>query len=64
ATNTAVDDQLHTAKPAEDISPATDTATGEMKLARVGGKTFRVPTAWTRAHTRQWCRAHPDAALD
>lgn len=64
ATNTAVDDQLYTAKPAEGFSPATDTAEGEMKLTRVGGKTFRVPATWPRAHTRQWCRAHPDAALD
>lgn len=64
ATNTAVDDQLYTAKPAEDISPATDSAAGEMKLTRVGGKTFRVPATWPRAQTRQWCRAHPDAALD
>lgn len=64
AADTHNDDQLHTAKPAEDFSPATDSAAGDMKLARVGGKTFRVPATWTRAHTRQWCRTHPDAALD
>ena len=64
ARSPADDDQLYTAKSAEEFMPATDPATGEMKLTRVGGKTFRVPATWPRAQARQWCRDHPDAALD
>lgn len=64
AINTAADDQLYTATPGAVSTPATNAAPDEMKLTRVGGKTFRVPATWTRAHARQWCRAHPESALD
>lgn len=60
----ADDDQLYTAKSAEEFMPATDAAAGKKKLTRVGGKTFRVPATWPRAQARQWCRDHPEAALD
>lgn len=64
ATNTGDDDQPYTSKSDKSFMPVTDTAEGEMKLTRVSGKTFRVPATWPRAQTRQWCRDHPDAALD
>jgi len=60
----ADDDQLYIARPAQGSMPAADPAAGDMKLTRVGGKTFRVPATWPRAQARQWCRDHPDAALD
>lgn len=62
--STAGDDhQLYTVRPTAGNGAATDAAEEDTKVVEVGGKPFRVPAAWTRQQTRQWCRTHPERAL-
>lgn len=57
------DHQLHTARPTAENRAATDATEENTKVVEVGGKSFRVPAAWTRQQARQWCRTHPERAL-
>lgn len=33
------------------------------KSFTMGGKTFHLPTSWSRQQCRQWCRTHPERAV-
>lgn len=50
--------------PATQLRGETSATEAGMKVVEVGGKSFRVPSVWTRQQFRQWCRDHPDQALD
>lgn len=57
------DRQPYTAGPMAWNRATTDATEQDTKVVEVGGKSFRVPTTWTRQQARQWCRTHPERAL-